>query len=90
MIRTAITVVLLCIATLFLPLPLQLLLYVVAVATIPHRAALFIPAVLSDAFYGTAAIGAVRMTLFVAGLLAAYWFLFYKTRFGEMLHGVET
>ncbi len=68
---------------------LQLLLYVVAVVTIPHRAALFIPAALSDAFYGTHGFfGAISM-LFVVALLAAHWLLFYKTRFGELFYGLE-
>lgn len=93
MIRTAIVTLALVVAVLYLPLWLQLALFVVAVFVVSHRLALFIPAIVADALYApTASFGlhSVAMTALVAVLLALRWALIHKTRFGTMLYGLET
>jgi hypothetical protein len=78
-------------AVLFLPLWVQLILFFIALWVIPIRLALFLPAILSDALYGTGALSphAFMFTAVVAVLLVLRWLLITQTRFASMVYGVE-
>lgn len=91
--KSAIIAALLCASVLLLPLWANIGLFVVALFVIPHRLALFLPAILSDALYaptaGFAPAG-LLMTLLVGVLLVVHWLLMTQTRVAQLLYGVET
>jgi len=92
MIRTVVTVCLLVFGVLYLPVGVQVALFVVALFTIPHRLALFFPAILSDVLYapvGGVSFNFVMMTLLVAVLLLIHWLIFTQTRVPQIIYGVE-
>jgi hypothetical protein len=92
MIQTIAALCALVIAVLFVPLWVQLVLFAVAVWVIPHRYALFIPAVFSDVLYsvsGQFSFDALTMTLVVSVLLIVRWLLMTQTRFTSVLYGME-
>jgi len=86
MIRTAIILVLLFGAILWLPWWVQFVLLLVAIVVTPYRLALFVPAAFADALYapGGVSIAHVKYTLITAVLLILYWIIMTKTRIGEM------
>ena len=86
MIRTAIAIVLLCAAIIWLPLWVQIGLLVVAVIVVPYQLALFIPAAFADALYapGGISIAHLKYTILTAVLIILYWVIMNKTRIGEM------
>jgi hypothetical protein len=91
MIKTLSALILLFIATLWLPIWIQIILYVLAVVFVPYRLALLIPAIFADTYYApTTALSlyTMRTTLFVLGLLVAHYGIINKTRIG-LLYGVE-
>lgn len=93
MIRTVVAVVALVIAVLFMPLWVQLVLFVLAVWVVPYRLPILAPAVLADVLYqptGALSINVLTMTLVVAVLILLRWLLLTQTRFGSFLYGVET
>ena len=77
-------------AIVWLPLWVQIVLIVAAVAVLPYRAAVFIPAAFADALYapGTVSIMNLKYTLLTAVALLLYWTITTKTRVGE-LYAVE-
>lgn len=86
MIRTAIAVVVLLGAIVWLPLWLQLLLLLGAVIVVPYKLTLFVPAVFADALYapGVVSVAHLKYTLITALLLVLYWILITKTRINEI------
>jgi hypothetical protein len=83
MIRTIIALLVLCAAILWLPLAVQMALFVVAIILVPYRLAILVPAVFSDALYGpasTLSIGQLKMTILVLVLLLVHWFIRTHTR----------
>ena len=85
MARTAIILGMLIIATLFLPVWVQLLLYAAGCFVVPYRIALFVPASLADALYAPHQAFATGhwYVLYVAALLAVHWALVRFTRIGQ-------
>ena len=85
MIRTAIAIVLLLAAIVWLPFWVQVVLFVVAIVLVPYRLALFIPAAVADALYapGGISLSHVKYTVLVAVGMIVYWALMTKTRVGE-------
>lgn len=80
-------------AVLALPIWLQMVGFFIAVIFMRYRLVLFIPAVFSDVLYratGSFSFEYIKMTLVVVGLLLLYWFVTEKTRFVQIIYGVET
>lgn len=86
MIRTAVFVVLLCGAIIWLPVWLQLVGFVVGTIFTPYRLTLFIPAILADTLYAPTMSGVffLQYTLIVTLLLIVHWVISTKTRIGEV------
>lgn len=92
MIRTISVVVLLLIAVVAIPLWAQIVVFIVALLTIPYKLALFIPAVFADVVYAptkTLALQNSTMTIFVALTLLIYWLVMTQTRVAHV-YGLET
>jgi len=91
MLRTIIGILLLLLAVLWLPVWLQVVLFVAAILIGPYRFFFVIPAIISDALYapGTAwSLTAHWMTLLVLALLAIYWLSIKKLRV-RTVYGLE-
>jgi hypothetical protein len=76
---------------LWLPVWLQVVLFVAAVLIGPYRFFMVIPAIISDAVYAPTAHFSLAyhwMTLFVFALLGLHWFIMKKLRIPTM-YGVE-
>jgi len=90
--RTVLTLLAICIATLYCPIWVQLAIYGSALFLMrKHRLLLLLPAVMSDAYYApTVGIGfdTAKMTLTVSVLLIIFWLVTTKTRVREW-YGVE-
>jgi len=86
MIRTAIAVVLLFGAIIWLPLWVQIGLLVIAVVVVPYQLVLFVPAAFADALYapGGISITHLKYTLMTAVLMILYWAIMTKTRITEV------
>ncbi len=82
MIRTALAIAVIFAAILWLPLWVQLALFVLAVSMFPYRLALFIPAAVADALYAPVGISipGLKYTLVVAALIIMHWVIVNKTR----------
>ncbi len=91
MIRTLILIALLLSAVLYLPLWIQLVLFVAAVLIGPYRFFMLVPAIVSDALYAPSmhfSLTGHWMTLIVLALLVLHWFIMKKLRIPTM-YGVE-
>jgi branched-subunit amino acid ABC-type transport system permease component len=91
MVKTFSALALLFIATLWLPIWVQVILYVLAVMFVPQRILLLLPAVFADAYYAPTAsfsLYTLQTTLFVFALLCAHYIIINKTRIG-LLYGME-
>ena len=92
MIRTIIAVAILILVVLFLPVWVQVAFFVIAVITTRYRLMLFIPAVFADVLYrpvDSFSFSYIKMTLIVAGLLVLHWLIIKKTRFRQLIYGLE-
>ncbi len=85
MIRTIIALILLIISILWLPLWVQIGLFVVAVLVVRYRTLLIVPAVFADALYAptsTLSVGHFKVTMVVAALLVIWYIVATQTRLG--------
>lgn len=90
-VTTCIFLVLIGVATLWLPLWVQLVLYGIAIIVMPNRVLLLVVALFSDALYAPGAqlsFAHLKMTILILVVLAAHWIIMHKTRF-RSLYGVE-
>lgn len=91
MLRTIALIALLIIAVLYLPLWVQLVLFVAAILIGPYRFFMVIPAIVSDALYAPGSWmnpSAHWMTLLVLGLLGIHYFVMKKLRI-RTVYGLE-
>jgi hypothetical protein len=91
MIRIVVGIVILTAAVLWLPLWLQLALFVAAIILLPYRFFLVIPAIISDALYAPGSVWKISshwMTVIVLVLLAIHYFIMKKLRI-RTLYGLE-
>lgn len=91
MIRIVGAIVLLLAAVLWLPLWVQIGLFVIAIIVVPYRFFLVIPAIFSDALYAPTthfSLKAHWMTLLVLVLLGIHYFIMKKMRI-RTLYGLE-
>jgi hypothetical protein len=91
MFKTLSALALLFIATLWLPIEVQVAFYVLAVMFVPYRLWLLLPAICADTYYAPSAslsVHTLQTTLFVSALLCAHYIIINKTRIG-LLYGVE-
>lgn len=91
MAKTIAALLMLIFAILYLPFWVQIALFVLAVAFIPFKIALVIPALFADAWYAperSLSLSDNRMLLIVLGLLLVYQLLIKTTRIG-LFYGVE-
>jgi hypothetical protein len=73
-------------AVLWLPVGVQIALFVLVVLVFPYRLMVLIPAIVADVVYApssTFAINHLIMTGIVAGMLAIWYVIVHKTRLGE-------
>ena len=91
MVRTIIIIVLLLCAVLWLPLWLQIVLFVAAIIIGPYRFFFVIPAIVSDALYAPNTHFSLTdhwMTLLVLALLVLHWFIMKLLRI-PVAYGLE-
>ena len=91
MIRTILWVVFLIVAVLYVPLWVQLVLFVAAIIIGPYRFFMIIPAIISDALYAPGAYLNIThhwMTLLVLALLGIHYFITKKLRI-RTAYGLE-
>lgn len=91
MFRTILAIVVIVAAILWLPLWVQLTLFIIAVVLIPYRLGLFIPAAFGDALYAPHGISLTELkyTFVTAALIIVYWLIVHKTRVKD-IYAVET
>lgn len=91
MIRTIVVVVILFLATLFLPFWAQIALYLFAIVITPHRAWLLLPALFADAWYSPVRSFSIynnKTVLLVLAMLIIYFFIIRNTRVTQT-YGLE-
>lgn len=91
MIRILAAIGLLIVAVVWLPVWVQVVLFVTAVILVQYRFFLVIPAIISDALYTSHSAWNIRshyMTLLVLALLALHYFIMKKMRI-RTLYGLE-
>ncbi|MES2224917.1 MAG: hypothetical protein V4478_02935 [Patescibacteria group bacterium] len=91
MVRTILWIAALGAAVLWLPVWLQILLFITAIISGPYRFFFILPAIASDALYAPGSVFAIQnhwMTLLVLGLLAAHWLIMRTLRIST-LYGLE-
>lgn len=91
MIRILAAIGLLIVAVVWLPVWVQVVLFVTAVILVQYRFFLVIPAIISDALYASHSAWNIRshyMTLLVLALLALHYFIMKKMRI-RTLYGLE-
>jgi len=91
MIRTIIGIVLLVAAVLWLPIWLQIVLFAIAIAVLPYRFFVLVPAVISDALYAPSSHFSLTthwLTLIVLAMLGLQWFIMKKMRVNSF-YGLE-
>ena len=87
MIKTGIALIVLIVATIWLPVWAQIALYIIAVILVRHRLLIFIPAVFADTLYTPTTIwhlSAHRYVILVAVLLIGFYLVITKTRIGQL------
>lgn len=85
MIRTIVALLILIISILWLPLWVQIGLFVVAVLVVRYRVLLLVPAVFADALYAPTSalsVGHFKMTMLVGALLIIWYIVATQTRLG--------
>ncbi len=86
MIRTLIAIVIIFLATLFLPFWVQIIFYILAVILVPHRTFLLIPALFADAWYSPVrdiSPANNKTALLVLGMIIVYLIVIRRTRISQ-------
>lgn len=92
MLKTVCAVIVVLMATIWLPIWIQILLYIIAVFVLPYQFLLLIPALYADALYAPHGGISLSMHLYTVGvaiLLMVRWVLVHKTRIGILYYGME-
>lgn len=91
MLRTIFAITFITAALLWLPLWVQLALFIIAAVFIPYRLALFIPAAFGDALYAPHGISLTELkyTFVTMALIIVHWLIIHKTRVKD-IYAVET
>ena len=89
MIRTIVSIGGLLVAVLWLPVWVQIALFILAILVFPYRLLFLLPAIVADVIYAPStdfALGHFIMTGIVGGMLAIWYVIVHETRLGESAH----